>query len=104
MPWWGWALVGWTGLSFVLGLLIGRWLKFVPLDRGGAGLVADSEEQMSRFEASRTVQLFNEHARECPSCDGLENVLCDEGKRLNEEANTACALGADGAWRRATAR
>jgi len=31
MPWWGWALVGWTGLSFVLGLLIGRWLRFVPL-------------------------------------------------------------------------
>ena len=31
MPWWGWGLVGWTGLSMVLGLLIGRWLKFVAL-------------------------------------------------------------------------
>jgi hypothetical protein len=31
MPWWGWTLVGWTGLSIVLGLLIGRWRKSVRL-------------------------------------------------------------------------
>ena len=59
---------------------------------------------MSTFEARRTVQLFNEHMRECPICDGLENVCADEGKRLNEEANTASALSGAGAWRRPTAR
>lgn len=59
---------------------------------------------MSRFEASRAVQQFNEHVRECPICDGIGNALCDEGERLNEEANAACALGADGASRRPTAR
>ena len=49
---------------------------------------------MSRFQAHRAVQLFNEHVRECPICDGLGNVLCDEGKRMNVGASTASALGA----------
>jgi hypothetical protein len=37
------------------------------------------------------MQLFNEHVRECPICDGLKNVLCDEGERLIEEASAASA-------------
>ena len=31
MPWWGWVVAGWTGLSLLAGLLIGRWLKSVQL-------------------------------------------------------------------------
>ena len=98
MPWWGRALVGWAGLSLVLGPLIGRWLKSVTLTEDKRVWLA-SGEQTSRLEARRAVQLFNEHVHGCPICDGLENVLCDEGERLNEEANTASALDAAGAWR-----
>ena len=80
-----------------------RWLKSVSLTTDKRVWLADGE-QTSRFEARRAVQLFNEHVRGCPICDGLENVLCDEGERLNEEEYTASALRAAGAWRRRTAR
>jgi hypothetical protein len=42
LPWWGWALVGWTGLSFVVGRLIGLWLKSVQLTADELAWVADS--------------------------------------------------------------
>ena len=45
MPWWGWALAGWTGLSFVLGRLIGRWLKSVPSAEDERAWLADSESR-----------------------------------------------------------
>ena len=43
IPWWGWALAGWTGLSFVVGRLIGRWLKSVQLTEDELAGLAESE-------------------------------------------------------------
>ena len=45
IPWWGWALAGWTGLSFVVGRLIGQWLKSVPLTEDEPALLAESESR-----------------------------------------------------------
>ena len=56
MPWWGWALAGWTGLSFVLGLLIGRWLKAVRLTEEERAWLADSEaDEQVRGQQDRAV-------------------------------------------------
>ena len=63
MPWWGWTLVGWTGLSFVLGLLIGRWLKPVPL----------TEEERAWWPTRKADEQVpgkeTEYLATCPVCD-----------------------------------
>jgi hypothetical protein len=58
MPGWAWALAGWTGLSFVLGLLIGRWLKPFPLTEDEAGLVSRFQEQVSTSRLSMPAGLL----------------------------------------------
>lgn len=62
MPWWGLALVGWTGLSIVLGLLIGRWRKSVRLtEEERAWPTRRADEQVPGKET--------EYLARCPVCD-----------------------------------
>jgi len=65
MPWWGWTLVGWTGLSFVLGLLIGPWLKSVPLTEEERAWwpIRKADEQVPGKETAL------EYLARCPVCD-----------------------------------
>ena len=64
MPWWGWTLVGWTGLSIVLGLLIGRWRKSVRLtDEERAWPIRKADEQVPGKETAF------EYSARCPVCD-----------------------------------
>ncbi len=45
MPWWGWTLIGWTGLAVVLAPLVGLGLRTAErLDRPRRGLVVPSPE------------------------------------------------------------
>jgi hypothetical protein len=61
IPWWGWALIGWTGLSLVLGRLIGRWLSSVQLAEDELASLADSRarEHVRSTQGHAVVQ----HAR-----------------------------------------
>ncbi len=43
IPWWCWVAAGWTGLSFVVGLLIGQWLRSVQMIEDGLARWVDSE-------------------------------------------------------------
>ena len=106
MPWWGWALVGWTGLSFVLGLLIGRWLKSVPsteeerawrfvhefVDRYGVadrhpgrlrpvGVRHPAVHDGGRFSRGFTVRKVTalEESARCPVCDQKLPLLGPDG-------------------------
>ena len=64
MPWWGWTLVGWTGLSIVLGLLIGRWRKSVRLtEEERAWPIRKADEQVPGKETAL------EYSARCPVCD-----------------------------------
>ena len=63
MPWWGWTLVGWTGLSIVLGLLIGRWRKSVRLtEEERAWPIRKADEQVPGKETAL-------YSARCPVCD-----------------------------------
>jgi hypothetical protein len=47
---------------------------------------------MSQEEATAAVDKFSRHVQACFTCQPLWNVYCDEGVRLNDEANEQAAL------------
>ena len=70
MPWWGWTLVGWTGLSIVLGLLIGRWRKSVRLtEEERAWSIRKADEQVPGKETAL------EYSARCPVCDQERHLV-----------------------------
>jgi hypothetical protein len=49
MPWWGWALIGWTGLAFVLAPLVGLALREADRrERQSLGLAPAPAERVAR--------------------------------------------------------
>ena len=80
MPWWDWTLVGWIGLSFVLGPLIGRWLKSarLPEEARAWRQIRRADEQVPGPEGRGGVQGASARVLDP---QGRENASCDEEPR-----------------------